>query len=76
MYLQHGNVGIGNTYLIFLAYKSISQKPKHFFHNLYKKMSYSVLDNLIIGNYDDSKYLSTFAETNISETDIIKENNN
>ena len=39
-------------------------------------MSYSVLDNLIIGNYDDSKYLPTFAETNISETVIRNENNN
>ena len=31
MYLQHGNVGIGYSYLMFLAYKAIAQKPSSFF---------------------------------------------
>ena len=31
MYLQHGNVGVGYSYLMFLAYKAIAQKPRSFF---------------------------------------------
>ena len=34
LYLQHGNASNDYTYLMFLAYKSISQKPKEFFQSI------------------------------------------
>ena len=37
LYLQHGNASNDYTYLMFLAYKSISQKPKEFFHSISNK---------------------------------------
>ena len=36
MYLQHGNAGVGTTYLMFLAYKSIAQKPPQFFLDMFE----------------------------------------
>ena len=39
LYLQHGNASNDYTYLMFLAYKSISQKPKEFFHSIANKAS-------------------------------------
>ena len=41
MYLQHGNVGIGYSYLMFLAYKSIAQKSSAFFQRIWKENEYS-----------------------------------
>ena len=61
---------------MFLAYKSVSQKPKHFFRNLYNKMNYIVLDNLMIGKYGDLKELQTLAETDVPETVNRNENTN
>ena len=37
LYLQHGNASNDYTYLMFLAYKSISQKPKEFFRSISNK---------------------------------------
>ena len=40
LYLQHGNTGIGTTYLMFMAYKLIAQKPPQFFHQLFEQKNY------------------------------------
>ena len=39
MYLQHGSAGVGTTYLMFLAYKSIAQKPPQFFLDIFENES-------------------------------------
>ena len=54
MYLQHGNVGVGYSYLMFLAYKSISQKPPSFFHHFYEKNNYSVYQSSCDNGGDDT----------------------
>ena len=41
LYLQHGNASNDYTYLMFLAYKSISQKPKEFFRSIATKANVS-----------------------------------
>ena len=40
LYLQHGGFGKDDTYIMFIAYKSISQKPRQFFHNIATKKNY------------------------------------
>ena len=45
LHLQHGQSGNDYTLLMFLAYKSISQKPRRFFHDIANKEKFSGKEN-------------------------------
>ena len=45
LHLQHGQSGNDYTLLMFLAYKSISQKPRRFFHDISNKKKFNGIEN-------------------------------
>ena len=77
MFLQHGNVGVGYSYLIFLAYKAISQKTSSFFHQLCKKNHnefYKLTENTVgvlpqsTNNVASNMNASNSTQTGVSNT--------
>ena len=88
LYLQHGSFGKDDTYIMFLAYKSISQKPRQFFHNIATKKNYRGLKDPCLAKVSvDKRSLrqdisilepDILRSPNASENndDIVKENNN
>ena len=74
LYLQHGNTGVGTTYLMFLAYKVVAQKPPQFFHNLSRKMNYLGSENDTNGHLGTSLFSSTGNEDSKTKVPTDQEN--
>ena len=71
LYLQHGGFGKDDTYIMFLAYKSISQKPRQFFHNIATKKNYRGLKDPCLPEVLVEK-IALEQDIPIHESDILR----
>ena len=72
LYLQHGNSGIGTTYLMFLAYKSVAQQTSEFFHNLCEVKNFAGIHNYLHDGLNGDK--ENLPESELSEGQNINQN--